>query len=219
MKQLIFDCDGVIVDSEIEAAKTLVAHLEALGVDISVDYHLKYHSGRTFKAIFNELIANKKISPSTDVDLLILKIEAESYANIKPIKDIAVALEAMSLPKAVVSNSRISQIKHALTIANITQYFGHHIFSSTMVNRPKPHPDVYLRASEQLKVAPYECLVIEDSVSGVSAAVAAGMKVIAFTGASHILKGHEAKVISAGAMTTFGDMNELPGIVEKIVRI
>ncbi len=218
MKQIIFDCDGVIVDSEIEAAKALVKEFAGLGIEITLDYHFKHHSGRTFKTIFEELRLQKKIPSHVDISASISKIESDSYANIKPIANIQPVLHSISYPKAVVSNGRIQQIQHALKVAKVSSFFNGNLFSSTMVKNPKPSPEIYLFAAKQMQVNPNECLVIEDSITGVSAAVAAGMTVISFIGASHILDGHREKVIAAGALTTFDNMEQLPQLLDNYTK-
>lgn len=213
MKQIIFDCDGVLVDSEIEAAKAMVSQLKLLGIDINLEYHLRNHAGRTYKTIFLELLEKEMIPDHLDISALIQRIEKDSYANIEPIAHISSTLEAIILPKAVVSNSAPHQIEHALSIAGISQHFKGNLFSATMVSKPKPNPAIYHLASKTLGVSSPECFVIEDSLTGVKAAKAAGMLVLGFIGASHILPGHGDKLVRAGAIKIFEDMRELPGLI------
>ena len=88
-----------------------------------------------------------------------------------------------------------------------------HIFSATQVKRGKPAPDLFLFAAEQMRASPARCLVIEDSVPGVTGAVAAGMTVLGFCGGSHCLAGHAEKLQAAGALVVFDDMRQLPDLV------
>jgi beta-phosphoglucomutase-like phosphatase (HAD superfamily) len=109
----------------------------------------------------------------------------------------------------VASSSAPDRIRHSLRLAGILPYFEPHIFSAKQVTRGKPAPDLFLFAAEQMGVAPRHCLVIEDSVAGVTAARAASMDVLGFTGGSHCLPGHGEKLAAAGAQAVFGSMAEV----------
>jgi beta-phosphoglucomutase-like phosphatase (HAD superfamily) len=122
------------------------------------------------------------------------------------------------LPAAVVSNSRMKRVQASVRRAGLQQVFGERVFSAEQVARPKPYPDVYLFAAQQLGVEPAKCLVVEDSVAGLNAARAAGMKTIAFVGASHIPEGYADALRKMGMTRIMEHMDELPALVEAGVR-
>ena len=107
----------------------------------------------------------------------------------------------------------MEKITHGLTCAGLYETLAPHIFSATQVERGKPAPDLFLFAAEQMRAQPSRCVVIEDSVPGVTGACAAGMKVLGFHGGSHCLPGHAEKLRAAGANVTFDDMRQLPGLI------
>ena len=121
------------------------------------------------------------------------------------------AIAAIGLPRCVASSGTPEKIRHGLTYAGLYDLLAPHIFSATQVKRGKPAPDLFLFAAEQMRAAPERCLVIEDSVPGVTGAVAAGMTVLGFHGGSHCRPGYGDTLRAAGAAATFDDMRELPG--------
>jgi len=126
------------------------------------------------------------------------------------------AIAAIDLPKCVASSGTPEKIKHGLTCAGLYDALAPHIFSATQVQRGKPAPDLFLFAAEQMRASPGRCVVIEDSVPGVTGARAAGMTVLGFHGGSHCLPGHADKLRAAGATVTFDDMRQLPGLIGQI---
>ncbi|MDH5366249.1 MAG: HAD family hydrolase [Cyclobacteriaceae bacterium] len=210
IKQLIFDCDGVLVDSEILAAQVMLEILSKYGIDISLDFYLHNCTGKTFSGSKTEL--SKKLNtplPNSFLEEVTIAMDIKIKNELKPISGIHNVLENTDLPKAVVSNSDMYQIEHAIDHINITDHFNGHIFSSQMVEKPKPDPDVYLFAAKELAVHPKECLVVEDSISGATAALKAGMNVIGFVAGSHIIDGHEQKLINLGVSAVAKNAEEL----------
>ena len=111
------------------------------------------------------------------------------------------------------SSGTPEKIRHGLTCAGLFDILAPHIFSAGQVKRGKPAPDLFLFAAEQMKVAPSQCIVIEDSVPGVTGARAAGMTVLGFHGGSHCGPGHAEMLRIAGAAVTFDDMRQLPDLI------
>ena len=216
IKQLIFDCDGVLVDSEIIAARVMVELFAKYDIEISLDFYLTQCTGKTFTGLKKE-ISEKFGKPLPDnFSLQITKMfDARAMKELIPVKGIESVLENSSLPKAVVSNSDIYQIEHAINHVSIAHHFNSGIFSSEMVQNPKPSPDVYFLAAETIKVHPSACLVVEDSKSGATAALEAGMTVIGFIGGSHIMNGHAQKLKSLGVHAIARDSNELLKCIHK----
>jgi beta-phosphoglucomutase-like phosphatase (HAD superfamily) len=124
-------------------------------------------------------------------------------------------MAAIDLPKCVASSGTPEKIRHGLTCAGLYASLAPHIFSALQVRRGKPAPDLFLFAAEQMKTAFVRCIVIEDSVPGVTGARAAGMTVLGFHGGSHCPPGHAEALRAAGAHRTFDDMRQLPTLISQ----
>jgi HAD superfamily hydrolase (TIGR01509 family) len=123
-------------------------------------------------------------------------------------------LTALKLMRCVASNSPIDRVRHALTITGLLPYLDPYIYNAAMVARGKPAPDLYLFAAAKHGVRPEDCLVIEDSLSGVAAAHAAGMPVVGFVGGSHIQLGHAEAMRNAGCAFVFSRMSEVASFLD-----
>jgi beta-phosphoglucomutase-like phosphatase (HAD superfamily) len=122
-------------------------------------------------------------------------------------------LNQLSVPACVASSGPPEKISASLNRVGLYGRFAPHIFSAVQVPNGKPAPDLFLFAADQMKTQPARCLVIEDSVAGVTAALAAGMGVLGFCGGSHCRDGHAATLRAAGAHGTFADMRQLPALI------
>lgn len=213
IKKVIFDCDGVLIDSEIVAAEVVTKSLEDLGTSIHIEDYLRNHSGKTFRDIIVQL--NIKLPYS--IETFISNAEQLVYEDIRPIQGIKSVLNSINLPKAVVSNSHLEQVRKSIESTDIAHHFEERCFSASMVKEPKPSPMVYQLAADTLSVRPEECLVVEDSKSGVKAAVAANMNVIGFCGGSHILNDHDKTLLSLGAKETAMNTQELITIINQFM--
>lgn len=214
---LISDCDGVLIDSEIVAHHVLVEMVgEALpGVDVEALMHGKH--GLLTEVLLAEIAAATGWQvPEGFRKTLITRIREDVRRNAVTIPDVAAALAAIPLRKALVSNSGRPQIDHAVARGKLEPYFEDRIFSADLAPRPKPFPDVYLLAAKTLGVEPSRCVVIEDSIPGATAGLAAGMTVIGFTGASHISADHAGKLRALGVHAICGRMTDLPKTIETL---
>lgn len=213
IKQIIFDCDGVLVDTEIVAANVMIKKLASYDIDITVNYYLNTYTGSTFSGIFKENIKN--LSPK-ELQKLVTDSEIAVYEELKPIKGMSDLVKSIKLPKAVVSNSYLWQVEKALTVTGLKDSMDFYC-SSEEVKFPKPQPDVYLLAAERANCNPNECLVIEDSKSGVTAAISARMNVIGFTAGSHITPGHDQLLKEKGAIDTANSADQLLLLINKFI--
>ena len=214
MTLLIFDCDGVLVDSEILHAQ-IESDIgrEMLGIDRDFLTHHHRFSGGGLKNLYIawEQELDRPLSPDVDKEMTHRKNEAFA-SQLKAIPYVAEALSKMpEIQRCVASGSPLPTLEIALRTTNLYEYFGSNIFSSESVPRGKPAPDIFLFAAQQMGVDPKDCLVIEDSVHGVNAALAAQMKVVGFVGGSHCLPEHAEKL--RGANRIIADMRELPAVV------
>lgn len=214
---IIFDCDGVLVDSEFIASQVSLRMLEPYGVKMTLKDYARLFAGKVEEDIIGVIKKEYSITlPEDYVPHLKLAIEHALDNELQPISGVKETLSKIDKKMGVASNSRLVRVIHSLKIAELSDIFGKNLFAAEMVPQPKPHPDLYLLAAEKLQVDPKECLVVEDSVTGVTAASSAGMHVVGFLGASHIYEGHDQKVMKAGAFTTVQSMKELDTLFQQI---
>lgn len=180
---IIFDCDGVLVDSEPIANRMLAKHLSAIGLPTSYEQSLARYRGRSLQSCL-ELVETQLGKPLTDDFLTDLQLEtfAEFRRNLQPVSGVKEVLEQLTLPVCVASSGDHKKIQLTLSITGLLDYFPAAIFSASEVSRGKPAPDLFLYASEKMSVLPQNCLVVEDAPVGVEAAVKAGMQVIGYAG-------------------------------------
>jgi HAD superfamily hydrolase (TIGR01509 family) len=216
---LICDCDGVLVDSEIIADRVMLETLTATFPGLDFEPVVQTAFGQQTSRFLEGIETSFDITlPANFLDTIEHNVELALAASLSPINGVRDALQRVTLPVAVVSNSRTSRVNASVRRAGLQQIFGERIFSAEQVARPKPYPDVYLFAAQTLGVEPSRCLVVEDSVAGLNAARAAGMKTIAFVGASHIPAGYADALRKMGMTRIMMHMDELPALVEAGVR-
>lgn len=215
IKHILFDCDGVLVDTEITAAHVMVEAMQKKGADISVEYYLQHLSGSTFSIILNTYFGST--FNGVYKKEFINELEQKIVSSVDPVEGVSELLNSIALPMSIVSNSEIWQVKKEIEKTNIASFFTGHIFSSELVRNPKPAPDVYNLAKKELGLTNDEILVIEDSLTGAKSALAAGLKVIGFTGASHILPGHDLKLLELGVVKVASTMEELGRVIYEIM--
>lgn len=213
---VIFDCDGVLVDSEVISCRAHAEMLTRYGYPITEEQVLHRFLGVSDREA-RMLIEGETGKPlPADFELQVKQATLKRYADdLKPIAGVADAIAAIDLPKCVASSGTPEKIRHGLESAGLYRQFAPHIFSASQVLRGKPAPDLFLFAAEQMGVAPKRCVVIEDSVAGVTGAVMAGMTVLGFHGGSHCQPGHAGKLRAAGTAALFDDMRQLPDLVRK----
>ncbi len=180
-KCIIFDCDGVLVDSEYISNSTMVAMANDLGVVISKEYALHHFSGKSLKYCFDyiESLLGQKLPEDFEQQFRTKTFEA--FANdLQPIKGIQDVLKRIAIPFCVASNGPLEKTRLNLTVTNLIQYFEGKMFSAYEINSWKPNPELFLYAAKSMGFEPNECVVVEDSISGIQAAKAGGFDVIGF---------------------------------------
>jgi HAD superfamily hydrolase (TIGR01549 family) len=211
---LIFDFDGVIADSEALANTVLAETITRLGHATNLEDSLEHYSGRRWDDAMAAIAAALgKPLPETFSDDLKIAILDRFRAELKEVSGAGKFIQTFSdVPRCIASSSSIDRLQLCLSILDLTETFGGHVFSADMVPRGKPHPDLFLLAADRLEVSPKSCLVIEDSTSGVRAAVAAGMTAVGLCAASHIRDGHHLKLRQAGAAHVANSWDEIEKI-------
>ena len=213
IKHILFDCDGVLVDTEIIAAHRFVEKMAPLGIEVTVDHYLTVHTGSTFTAVLEHYLG--ATHSTEDRIKLMRELEKEVADTLVGIENVEAMLIPLDVDKSIVSNSHIAAVQDAVNKVGITKYFTGHIFSSESVEKPKPAPDVYHLALQTLGLKRNELVVVEDSLTGATAAKTAGLEVIGFTGASHILPGHHDKLLAMGIDSIANSMDELSIVLQK----
>lgn len=216
---LICDCDGVLVDSEVIADRVLFETLTRTFPGVDFRAAVKSAFGQQTSRFLDDVAARFGLTmPDDFIATIDHNIDAALATSVSPIGGVRDALRQVTLPAAVVSNSRLARVSASVRRAGLDTIFGPRVFSAEQVARPKPYPDVYLHAAATLGVEPARCLVVEDSISGLNAARAAGMKTIAFVGASHIPAGYADVLREMGISRIMERMEQLPALVEAGVR-
>ncbi len=206
---MIFDCDGVLVDSEVVANAPVVSALAKLGISVSLDLVLKECVGisRPLATVRIEEKFGIKV-PENFWDEVHAEAAKASDDGLKAVD--GVERVVASLPKkCVASGSGPQTLRRTLVQVGLWDTFDPYVFSSHQVKRGKPAPDLFLFAAERMGVDPALCVVIEDSIPGVRAALAARMRVFGFAGASHCRAGHGEALLREGAETVCNTMAEV----------
>ncbi|WP_342708772.1 HAD family hydrolase [Bradyrhizobium sp. B124] len=214
---VIFDCDGVLVDSEVISCRAHADTLTRHGFPITPDGVLKRFLGvsdrEARRIVESEIGRALPESFEAEIKHATLSLYAD---DLNAIAHVGEAIAALDLPKCVASSGTPEKIHHGLTCAGLYDQLTPHIFSATQVKRGKPAPDLFLFAAGQMGASPARCIVIEDSVAGVTGARAAGMTVLGFYGGSHCTAGHEDLLRQAGAAITFADMRQLSDLIAQV---
>ena len=214
---IIFDCDGVLVDSEVISCRAHAQTLTRHGYPITADQVLDRFLGVSDREARQIIEAEIERKLPDDFEAQVKQATLQFYVSeLQPISHVGEAIAAIGLPKCVASSGTPEKIRHGLVCAGIYDQLAPHIFSASQVKRGKPAPDLFLFAAERMRTAPARCLVIEDSIPGVTGAVAAGMTVLGFHGGSHCRPGYDDTLRAAGATMTFDDMRQLPGLIARI---
>jgi len=213
---VIFDCDGVLVDSEPISISVLVKAMADLGVTITEDEAYERFLGRSLATLIDILETEFNVHAN---EAFLEGIRTNLYARfrteLKPMAGIGDAIDALGVPCCVASSSQIERIRLSLSVTGLLPKLPN-IFSASMVKRGKPAPDLFLYAASKMQVEPRDCIVIEDSPAGIAAAKAAGMTVFAFTGGSHAnFAGYREELDRLSPEVVFDAMPELIHLVRK----
>jgi HAD superfamily hydrolase (TIGR01509 family) len=217
LRHVIFDCDGVLIDSEEISMRTDQALLAECNVHISeAEMHRRF-VGKTFQAMIDEIEAERGISLPRDLEARKDEVMVAAYRReLKAISGVADALSAIDMPKSIGTNGPRARALLALEVTGLKPHFDERLTTFEDVERGKPFPDVYLLAAKRAGFAPEQCVVVEDSLTGVMAAVAAGCLTLGFTGAHLHRDEHALQLIGLGAARVFHDMADLPKIIRSL---
>jgi HAD superfamily hydrolase (TIGR01509 family) len=211
---IIFDCDGVLVDSEPLANQVLAAFLSELGLPHTTEECSANYVGMSIPSLIAKVEHETgKTLPKDFHDELWRRDQIAFADRLQPIRGIAETLEQLNGPRCVASSSAPVRIMNSLTTTGLIGFFEPYLYSATQVANGKPAPDLFLFAAAEMGVAPNDCVVIEDSVPGVQAGKAAGMRVLGFSGGGHCGPEHNGRLNGAGADVVFSDMAQLSDLI------
>ncbi len=210
---IIFDCDGVLVDSEMISNQTLADHLTDHGYPISSKRCRERFIGGYLPKMVEQIRAEGVTLPDDFIPNL-RKRDTEAFKNdLQPVPGIHIALKGLLHKKCVASSGPPEKIRNNLTTTSLLDHFAPHLYSGYDVERPKPAPDLFLHAAQKLDIQPADCLVIEDSKFGIMAARAAGMTVFGYVGASHCDDLYIEHLARQEPDLIFSDMETLPDLI------
>jgi HAD superfamily hydrolase (TIGR01509 family) len=213
---IIFDCDGVLIDSEMIACRADAACLAEIGIVLSAEEIMDRYLGISAAAMCADIEQRHGcVLPSDFAETLRLRAAAAFETGLAPMPGVEAVLAALPHRRCVASSSAPERLRHSLSLTGLLRWFEPHVFSATQVEHGKPAPDLFLFAAASMRAAPEACVVIEDSVPGAQAAVAAGVRAIGFTGGGHCRPGHAERLRAAGATAIACDMRRLPALVSR----
>lgn len=212
---IIFDCDGVLVDSELISSRELATFLSDLGRPTTAEECRENFTGLSLKSVSDIVRDDWGVDlPDDFITALRTRDQAAFDRDLKAVPGIHEVLDMLDhrgLRYCVASSGSPEKIQHSLMLTTLTQRFGDNVFSASNVAHGKPAPDLFLWAAKTMGAAPVDCLVIEDSPAGVQAAKAAGMRVFGFTGGAHCGEGYAQKLKDADVI--FNDMTMLGALL------
>jgi len=214
---VIFDCNGVLVDSEPIAAAVLAEAFKRVGMALTVESMMRRFHGRRPADIFAavEAATGRALPPEFSAT-----VAAETLrrlrADLRAVPHAAHALTWIRGPKAVASSSPLDRIRTSLEVTGLLRFFEPRLFSASDVRKGKPAPDLFLLAAARSQVEPAQCIVVEDSAPGVAAANAPGMTPIGFVGGSQTPGKLASELLSTGARTVVADMRALKNTISDL---
>ena len=220
---VIFDCDGVLVDSEVLAIRGERRVLGEMGLHYTpAEYVRRFvglHDDAFIEAVGVDYRSVLGVTPPADLGDQVIAGRRDEMGALKAIEGAATAMRAVQeLEKAiaVASSSRAHFLERKLKKTALWEHAAPHVYSADLVAHGKPAPDIFIFAAEKIGVAPEKCLVIEDSENGVKAGVAAGMTVWGFLGGGHCYDGHGDRLLGVGATETIENFTALAGALARV---
>jgi HAD superfamily hydrolase (TIGR01509 family) len=214
---VIFDCDGTVMDSELITAECEVEHLKPYGVQMTAqEFALRFAgtSSELTKVTVEEMIGRSL--PDDHIKTVKAKVRERLWREVKAMPGVHDMLDRLDQPRCICSNADMEKLKIELTRGELWDRFRPYVFSAYEIasKKRKPEPDMFLHAADEFGVSPASCVVIEDSIAGVQAGNAAGMRTIGFTGGSHTHATHADVLTEAGAETVVNRLIDLPKVIE-----
>jgi HAD superfamily hydrolase (TIGR01509 family) len=211
---VIFDCNGVLVDSEPIAARVAAEEFTRAGFAMTPEIVSRFFTGRRAVDMFAavEAASRRKLPHNFSAQVAAATLR-RFRAELRAMPHVSYALTWVRGPKCVASSSTLDRIRVSLESTGLLRFFEPNLFSANDVPRGKPAPDLLLHACAKMRVAPKDCIVVEDSAVGIAAATAAGMTPIGYVGGSHAASQLPGQLTAAGAKAVIADMRALKGTI------
>jgi HAD superfamily hydrolase (TIGR01509 family) len=207
---VIFDCDGVLVDSEFIFARVLGECLSEADFAATAEEALLLSFGKNRDTLTATVESRfGRTLPDGFFEAMRARTARVLERELKPMPGVAELLSALPTARCVASNGHLDRVRERLALTGLLRFFDPYVFSAVQVAHGKPAPDLFLLAARELGVHPADCMVIEDSAIGVAAAVAAGMPVLGFCGGSHCPAEHADQLTAMGCSRVFAHMTDL----------
>lgn len=208
---IIFDCDGVLVDSEKFSSQVIAEEITKLGIPMEVLEAQNLFTGGSLADVEKYIVSKIGRPIPYDFEKVYRKRSFELFEEflepIPGVEEVLKNISAQAIKKCVASNGPLKKMLFNLRKTKLLPYFEGHLFSAYEVNRWKPDPFLFLHAAKNMNVAPEKCLVIEDSIHGVEAAVSAGIPVLGYA------PDHDGAELKGAGAIVFSAMNELPNLI------
>ncbi|MCZ0961231.1 HAD family hydrolase [Paracoccus benzoatiresistens] len=208
---IIFDCDGVIADSEVLSASVLIDQLAALGITVTPAHVRRHFLGRSFPTVAQRIREQfgQPLPDSFEADYRARLLDRFAM-ELRPTSGFMAMLDALQIPSCIATSSSPQRVGRTLEVLGLAGHFADRVFTASQVRHGKPAPDLFLLAAHRMGCAPADALVIEDSAPGVAAARAAGMRILHYAGGAH-LRGLEPMVLPEGVRSfdNWGDFSQL----------
>lgn len=212
---VIFDCDGVLVDSEIIFARVLGECLTQADLPVTAEEALLLGFGKNRDTLTTAVEGRfGRRLPEGFFEAMRERTARVLERELQPMPGVVELLKASAAARCVASNGHLQRVRERLALTGLLHFFDPHVFSAIQVAAGKPAPDLFLLAARELRIGAASCIVVEDSTVGVAAAVAAGMPVVGFSGGSHCPADHAEQLKNAGCAHVFAHMSELAAYLE-----
>ncbi|MGM0512575.1 6-phosphogluconate phosphatase [Serratia fonticola] len=205
---VLFDCDGTLVDSEVLCSKAYVHMFAHYGIELALDEVFKKYKGIKLYEIIERVNTEQGVNlPASDLEPIFRQEVARLFdAELQPIAGARELLAQMTAPMCTVSNGPVSKMQHSLGLTDMLSYFDDRLFSGYDIQRWKPDPAIVFHAAQQMQVPVERCILVDDSVAGAQAGIAAGIPVFYFCADPH------NQPIEHPLVTTFDDLAQLPAL-------
>lgn len=212
---IIFDCDGVLADSEVLSAQVLIAQLAALGIHVTPAETRRDFLGRSFPTVAQSIRTRfaRPLPPGFEADYRARLLDLFA-TDLRPTPGLAAMLDALQVPACIATSSSPQRALRTLDLLGLADRFAGRVFTASLVRRGKPAPDLFLLAAARMGAAPAETLVIEDSAPGIAAAQAAGMAALHYAGGAH-LRGAEPMALPPG-LRSFDNWDDFPQLLMRL---
>lgn len=219
VQMVIFDCDGVLADSEVISARVLAEQLRPYGLDLDEEFIFRNFVGQSFPKVADKIRARFRLDVPPEFEAAYRANLVDAFARgLTRTPGLGAVLDDLGCRKCVATSSSPPRVARTLRITGLEGYFGGNVFTASEVANGKPAPDLFLHAAEKMGISPENCLVIEDSMAGILAARAAGMEVWRYIGGAHMRGFSTADLATPAGVPAFDNWTEFYQMAPQLKR-